>query len=455
MSSIRHYWLATLVIAVLLSIAIGLAIGLVHEAVPGAPRQAVLAAAGLIAAALIVFLFVAHRWAGGRVDAVLQLSARGRALLGGDVHSAVGLGGLNELDELQTTVESLVAAIQRERTAANERRALIAEIVNGVPEGMIAIDGRRGIVLANQRFQDLFHATGPVVGLSLVELVRNPAVTGAFDRALKGEQAVQRTTLVVGSEQRQIEIRVSPVESSSEVAAVALFIDVTEIERLERIRREFLDDFSHEVRTPLAGLKSALETLEGEGLSESDEEHLRHIIDRQIARLESLTRDIAELNRIESREIELRREETDLLELARDAVGAFTASRPDLRIPVNVIGTETYATVDRSRVEQMLLNLIDNAVKHAANGEVTIQVADAADEAVLRVSDRGEGIPVDEQRRIFHRFYRVDKSRSQDVPGSGLGLAITKHLVLAHGGTIRVQSEVGKGSAFEIRLPKE
>jgi signal transduction histidine kinase len=276
----------------------------------------------------------------------------------------------------------------------------------------------------------------------MLEVVRKQSVVAAIDKALRGETSADRVVTGRDADERQIEVRVFPVAASPEIAAVALFIDVTTIERLQRVRKDFLDDFSHEVRTPLAGLKSAAETLETGGLAAEQEERLRHVMSRQIARIERLVNDLSELNRIESGQLVLERQPVSLRELLGELAEEFGASLAE--------GEDVVTQLDGQRAQQIFTNIIDNAVKHGG-GTVTIELVRENGDAVVRVSDRGPGIPPSELDRIFHRFYRVDRSRSQ--PGTGLGLAIAKHLVVAHGGTIRAVNRPSGGATFEVRLP--
>ena len=313
------------------------------------------------------------------------------------------------------------------------------QIAASLGEGLLALSPRGRIVLANERVNEMFGTPGPIVGRSLPEVARSLPLLAAFDHALKGEPSTSQAR--VG--ERQIEIRVFPVASSTEVAAVALFIDITQLERLQRMRREFLDDFSHEVRTPLAGLRSAVETFEQGELSAENEEKLRQVMARQLARIERLVQEISELNRIETGDLVLEQQQVDLYEVARELVH-------DMTTPVTVHGERTLASVDLSRAQQIFTNLVDNAQKHGG-GNIEVEVKPEDGWAIVRVSDEGEGIPHGELERIFHRFYRIDKSRS--VPGTGLGLAITKHLVLLHGGSIRAFNREGRGATFEVRLP--
>jgi two-component system phosphate regulon sensor histidine kinase PhoR len=351
-----------------------------------------------------------------------------------------------ELDDLARGVEELRQAMLRERTWAAEQRSTMSQIAAALGEGLLALSPRGTVVLANARVRELFGTIDEIEGRTLPEVVRSHSLHAAFDRARAGETSSER--IEVG--ERQIEMRVFPVTTSHEVVAVALFIDVTQIERLQRTRQEFLDDFSHEVRTPLTALRSSVETLDGGGVSAEDEAQLRAVITRQLARLERLVRDLAELNRIESGELVLERRDVDLTSLLRDLAAEFRGRTP---LRFTVTGDETIASVDPLRVQQIFSNLFDNAAKHGGRGEVLVEVSREDAAVVVRVSDEGEGIPPHELDRIFHRFYRVDKSRSQTVPGIGLGLAIVKHLVLLHGGTIRALNRPAGGATFEVRLP--
>ena len=355
-----------------------------------------------------------------------------------------------ELDDLGRAIEELRVALMREKTWSQEQRATMQQIAASLGEGLLALSPRGRIVLANERVNEMFGTPGPILGKPLLEVIRSQQLLAAFDQSLKGERSTSHTT--IGD--RQIEIRVFPVAASTEVAAVALFIDITQLERLQRMRSEFLDDFSHEVRTPLAGLRSAVETFEGGGISPENEEKLRQGMTRQLARIERLVQDLSELNRIESGELVLERREVDLLPIVRELVDDFRSRLADKPLHFTIRGESTVANVDPSRAQQILSNLIDNAWKHGgARGEILVEVMPDQGSATVRVSDEGEGIPPGELERIFHRFYRVDKSRSQTVPGVGLGLAITKHLVLQHGGSIRAFNRLDHGATFEIRLP--
>ena len=339
--------------------------------------------------------------------------------------------------------------------ALQRQRAADLQMLNGLGEGLLAVSNDRRIVIANRRFNELFSIQENVVGRPLNEVLRVSHVFEAFDRALAGEELIETFSVRLGVVEKKVEMRALPLASEG-VAAAALFIDITRTERLELIRRNFISDFSHEVRTPLAGLRSAVETFEANAgrLSVEEDQQLRRIMSRQLRRLERLVEDLSELSRIEAGDVALEFRSVDLRRIIDDVCEDFAEQAAHHRIRLSVGGNSVICG-DVLRLQQAFSNLLDNAIKYGGDdSDVALEVLDEPDAGVVRVSDHGEGIPDGERSKIFRRFYRMDKSRSQEIPGSGLGLAITKHLILQHGGTIDVESQPGQGSTFIVRLPK-
>ena len=382
-------------------------------------------------AAFVVFMLpwsAVYVWAIRRASDLDELTERTRKVL------PIERTYHGELDDLARAVEELRLTQVRLRRAFETHRAAMDEIVASLGEGLLALTPEGRVAFANRTVGEMFGTSEVLIGKSVLEVVRSQSVAGALDKALHGEASTDR----VEYGERQIEIRAFPAVASPDIAAVALFIDVTKIERLQRIRKEFLDDFSHEVRTPLAGLKSAAETLEHGGLTRENEQQLQHVMQRQIVRIERLVSDLSELNQIESGELVLQPHDVHLRELLAE-----------LDFDTEIEG-DAVAQIDPDRAQQIFVNLLDNARKHGGS-RITIELTTESGEAVVRVSDEGPGIPPQELERIFHRFYRVDRSRSQ--PGTGLGLAIAKHLVAAHGGAIRACNRPEGGATFEVRFP--
>ncbi|HEX7705538.1 MAG TPA: ATP-binding protein [Thermoanaerobaculia bacterium] len=439
-----------LVIALMLA---GLVTGIMWRA-GASPSTLVIAALAMLVAILLPSV-ISALWSSSRSDDLRELTARARRIIAGDFDaSGVSRNHTGALAEHARVLEDLRAQLERHQQEAAEQRAVMTEIVASIGEGLLAVSRTGRIVVANRRLAEMLddaHLTD-LQGRSVLEVVRKSAVVTAIEGALRGQASRERVTFGTAANERQIEMRTFPVEGSAEIAAVALFIDVSAIVRLQRIRQDFIDDFSHEIRTPLAGIRSASETLDQEGLRAEDEQQLRQVMHRQIARIERLVRDLSELNHIESGQIVLRRQPADLRAILAELCEEF--ERRGVRTSFELSGESTIIPVDAGRVQQIFTNVLDNAIKHGGEeSRVTIEISEDARrrEAVINVSDQGPGIPDAELDRIFNRFYRVDRSRS--APGTGLGLAIAKHLVLAHGGTIRAFNRPSGGATFEVRLP--
>lgn len=391
-------------------------------------------------------------WALRRAADLDELTDRAREVAEGRIDRSIADRAYHgELDELARAIDELRSMLVRQKASFEEHRAAMEEIVASLGEGLVALSRSGRIVFGNRRVGELFGVeTAQLVGRSILEVVRKQSMVNALDSALGGQPSTDRISFGSGENERQIEVRAFPVEASPEIAAVALFLDVSTLERLQRVRKDFLDDFSHEVRTPLAGLRSAADTLEQGDLTREYESQLRNVMHRQIARIERLVKSLSELNQIESGQIVLQRRPVPLRQLLCEVCEevAGTAGGAKLRVE----GDDVMAYIDRSRAGQIFANLVDNACRHGgAEGEVTVEVRRENGDAVVRVFDQGPGIPPAELERIFHRFYRVDRSRSQ--AGTGLGLAIAKHLVVAHGGSIRASNRPSGGAMFEVRLP--
>ncbi|HXG58643.1 MAG TPA: ATP-binding protein [Thermoanaerobaculia bacterium] len=362
----------------------------------------------------------------------------------------------SRLREMAMATETERNAIRSRAEGAENLRDLLLQILQEAGEAFLAIDRRRRVVLTNRKFRALFDAEGELEGRPLAEVARVNAVLTTFETALAGRAASATFSIPPAPSERLVDMHARPI-GSEEIAAVAVFTDVTRLRRLEQIRQDFISDFSHEVRTPLAALRSALESYEiARGrMTEEEDWQLRRIMARQLARLERLVDDLSELSNIESGEIALDRHPVDLRQMIADLCEDFGDQAAQRGIRFDLRGGGATVNADVLRLQQAFSNLIDNAIKYGGEKTtVEIEVTGTPDAGVVRITDHGEGIAPEEHDRIFHRFYRVDRSRSQKVLGTGLGLAIARHIVLRHGGTIALESTPGAGSTFMVRLPK-
>jgi two-component system phosphate regulon sensor histidine kinase PhoR len=348
---------------------------------------------------------------------------------------------------------------------------LFEATMTGMREGLLVVDQEMRVVASNPAAHRLFNLSGGKLNSQrLTQLTRNPAIYSAFLEALQGTERSGVKVETHGPERLIFDLRVVPLNSSNgrsanrlpgrtelvPQGALGVFIDVTRIERLERVRQEFLSNISHELRTPLTSILAFVETLETSALEDQESaKRFLAIIRKNAARMNTLISDILELSAIESGNVKVRAEQVALAPLVTEVIASLAAQAEARAVTVaNEVTADVIVFADARRLEQMLTNLIDNAIKfNREGGKVTVKFERSTRDQIMIV-DTGEGIPAQYLDRLFERFYRVDRARSREVGGTGLGLAIVKHLARAHGGEVSVTSELGKGSMFTIELPQ-
>jgi len=343
---------------------------------------------------------------------------------------------------------------------------LFEATMSGMREGLLVVDKDMRVVASNPAAHKLFNLSrGNLTEQRLTELTRNPAIYGAFLDALKGIERSGVKVQTHGQDRLIFDLRVVPIggdgvaSRNAAKGALGVFVDVTRLERLEQVRQEFLSNVSHELRTPLTAILAFVETLEGGAIE--DQEAARRflpIIRKNASRMHDLIDDILELSAIEAGNVPVTAQSLALHPIVNDVVSSLTSKAEAGEVTVtNYVAEDARVYADARRLEQMLTNLIDNAIKfNRKGGTVSVKYEPSRDgrRDRIMVEDTGEGIPAQHLERLFERFYRVDRARSREKGGTGLGLAIVKHLALLHGGEINVKSEVGKGSAFTVELPR-
>jgi two-component system phosphate regulon sensor histidine kinase PhoR len=327
-------------------------------------------------------------------------------------------------------------------------------------EGVIVLDSKGFIRLSNKAASSLFGFSNPAVGRSLIEVVRNYEVNEIISRLAEDSEVLGHDLRIEGvNPPRFLQINALALRNRDGMydGAILVFHDLTRMRELEVVRQEFVGNVSHELRTPLSLVKSAVETLiDGAKDDTKTLGRFLEIIERNANRLSLLIDDLLLLSTLDSGRMQLQLQAVGLYlainEISEDLLPA--AQRRSITI-VNQVKEDIYASADPNRLRQVLSNLIDNAIKYGKNdGSIYISSSVLATKRIeVRIMDDGPGIPLDVQSRIFERFFRVDKARSRDQGGTGLGLAIVKHVVQAHGGDVRVESELGKGSTFIFTLP--
>lgn len=388
---------------------------------------------------------------------VRPLTEAARRIHEGDL-SVRAIGGADQEDEsreLGQALDKLSSSLARTLGELRAERDLMSGILEGMQEGVMLLDGKGDVALMNPAFREMLLVRGDMVGLPLLEVVRHAELKELFDRARRVKSACTGEIEVAGLKPRRLLVRASAFEGEGG-GVLAVFFDVTEIRRLESLRRDFVANVSHELRTPVTAVLSAAETLRlAAGKDPKAAEMFLGIIERNAERLQRLIEDLLDLSRIESRELKLAPELVPFKTFAQHVVSLFKERAQKKKVTLLLdVSSEVEVFADRRALEQIVTNLVDNAVKYCPEGaSVTLGGSVDGPLARLVVKDTGPGVEASHLPRLFERFYRVDPGRSRDVGGTGLGLAIVKHLAEAMGGGVKVESDFGKGTQFTVSLP--
>jgi two-component system phosphate regulon sensor histidine kinase PhoR len=354
---------------------------------------------------------------------------------------------------LQRTAPRIRELVESLKLEGARREAILASML----EGVLAVDKDLRVTFCNYSFARTVGARLPVVpGIPLLELVRDPGLREIMTTVISSGERVERRLTLPGAGTRSFEVLAGPLGAPATRGALAILHDVTQLERLERVRRDFVANVSHELRTPLAAIRGYAETLLDGALE--DLEHNRRFVEiilAQATRLSNIASDLLSLSELESTAVTAPPQAVSIRSAIESALRTVeSAARVQgVRLlcekldDLKVVGYEL-------RLEQVFVNLLDNAVKfNRPNGEVQVEMRCNNGKVRILIGDTGIGIPSEDLPRIFERFYRADKARSRAMGGTGLGLSIVKHAVEQMGGTIQVHSRLGEGSEFTIELP--
>jgi two-component system phosphate regulon sensor histidine kinase PhoR len=367
----------------------------------------------------------------------------------------------DELSELARSLNATAAQLERSMRSLEAEKNQSAAILRSMVEGVAAIRADGTLLFVNDAFcRELALRAANVEGRAMVEVIRQQDLLRLVQVAQGGKgPTVAEVTLAAEGTTRAFSVTAAPVRTEGGQGVVLVLHDITELRRLERVRRDFVANVSHEFKTPLTAIQGFAETLLGGALEDAaNRRRFVEIMREHAARLARLTDDLLTLSRIEAGKLHLEFQPVtvaELVELCAEAT-QLKASHNGLSLTWDIRPDLPAVRGDLSRLAEVLQNLLDNAVQYTLSGgriAVRADVAPDGQNLVISVSDTGMGIPLHEQQRIFERFYRVDVARSREAGGTGLGLSIAKHLAEAHGGHIEVQSEVGRGSVFSLFLP--
>jgi len=368
---------------------------------------------------------------------------------------------LQEIAGLSNAVNRMASELQQRINSITQNRNELKAVLSGMLEGVLAVDLEERIISMNQAAAQIFNCDLPdVQGRSIQEVLRHTELQRFVTDALSGEDSLEKDIVLMSDGEIILSSLGTPLldGEGKRVGSLIVLNDVTRLRKLENIRRDFVANVSHEIKTPITTIRGFVETLkDGAAQNPDDAARFLSIIQKHVERLEAIVDDLLKLSRIEkeTEREEIAFEEQSIQEVLAGAIQVcdVKASAKDIFLEISC-PEDLKGRINPALLEQAVVNLIDNAIKYSDPGKpVRIEAHKQAQEIVIRVQDQGCGIEREHLDRLFERFYRVDRARSRRLGGTGLGLSIVKHIAEAHGGRVSVESTLGEGSVFFIHLP--
>jgi two-component system phosphate regulon sensor histidine kinase PhoR len=419
---------------------------------------------GALAAAVIVPIFasaviswLASRTVGARIGEIVGMANR---LSSGDLGSRVRDVRQDEFGELGRALDDAVQSLGLKVGELARDRARMEAILGGMVEGVLVVNQQGQVQLVNDAARAMLRLDDKAIGRRYVELIRHPDIAGQLTRALSGETP-GGVELSLGRDLSQIMIaRAAPVAASGSTGAVLVLHDISDLRRADRIRRDFVANVSHELRTPLTAIRGYVEALLDAPPRPEETRRFLEIIARHSSRMERLVKDLLRLARLDAGQEALETAPCSVEALFAGVIADLTPviEGRDQEVDVRVAADAATVSGDPAKLHDVLRNLVENASNYSPEGSKIELSSDPESNdggfVVIRVVDRGPGIPEADLTRIFERFYRVDKDRSRESGGTGLGLSIVRHLVELHGGQVKVENRRDGGAIFTVRLPR-
>ncbi len=413
--------------------------------------------------AFVIAFFMAYRYSKRITEPILSIAESAKQISKGDFEHKVNVKTGDEIEALGDAFNVMTERLKNNISMLNDEHLKLQSILTSISEGLLAVDNEKRVMLMNYSCKDILGVDDrDVYGKILTDIIGKATTGKMVDSILENEEIGSQEVVIREPEHRVLKISAGKIRSDTakrEILGTIMVIrDITEIRTLEEMRKDFVANVSHELKTPLTSIAGFVETLKGGAVDDVKvRDRFLDIIEMESARLYRLIDDLLILSNIETSQIgKTRKDAIDMgkaIEEVCDIVG-INAKNKGIELKHDMPEKLPALYGNRDWFKQMALNLIDNAVKYTQEGgRVTVSIHVIDKDAYLKVEDTGIGIPEGDMPRLFERFYRVDKGRSRDDGGTGLGLAIVKHIAIAFGGEIKVRSEEGQGSEFIVRIP--
>lgn len=411
---------------------------------------------------IVLTTFLAWKFSSEIINPLNKVARVAGKIAGGDFHERIQLKHYeNEIGTMARRFNFMADQLERKIAEISHEKSKAEAILSSMVDGVIAVDNKRKVLITNPAAVEMLNIVeDDIEGKDIIEVVRHHKIDDLLQQVLENNLVLSEEIILQKNDKKIFRCHLAPIinESGETKGGVILFTDITELRRLEEVRKDFVANVSHELRTPLTSIIGYLDTLLESNIDDprTTERFLR-IIKDEADRLALLIRDLLDLSRLEKKDYQdylkphkLQPIINKTLEMLRDR-----AEEKEIELKKDIQEELPLLMMIPEQIEQVLINLVDNAIKYTPEGgAVTVRTFNSEDRAVVEVEDNGIGIPEEDLERIFERFYRVDKARSRALGGTGIGLSIVKHILHNHGSQIEVESQIGEGSTFRFYLQK-
>lgn len=411
---------------------------------------------------LILTVLLAFKFSISITNPIKELMSISNEISNGNYSKKVNIKSNDEIGQLSHTFNDMAQKLKKTVADLTDKSIKVDSIMNSMISGIVAVDNKLNIILINAKAKEMFGIknTLDVLGINILEIIRNHQVNTFLTETVENNISHVNEIVINSPDEKVMMLYTNPIEPRNgehkNLGGIIFVQDVTNIKKLEQIRTEFVSNVTHELKTPLTSIRGFIETLRNGAINDPNvAEKFLEIIDIEAERLYMLINDILHLSEIETKQKDINIATHDLKPIVEEVISILQGAADKKNVVlINEVNMDIKITANRDRIKQMLINLIENGIKYNIdNGKVIIHAYKSEGKIVFSVKDSGIGIAKEHLPRIFERFYRVDKGRSRNMGGTGLGLSIVKHIVNLYSGDIKVNSELGEGTEFVIKLP--